>query len=257
MVPQLTAKLARTLQTRKNTPKEKQPEVSRGRGQRMRIVIIEDNKSVAKGIAYVLRDSGHAVDLIHDGQEADIFLASDGADVIILDVNLPGLSGIEVLRNLRARGDTRPVLMLTARSTTDDRITGLDAGADDYLIKPFEMAELEARLRALARRRNIPVVRPMSVGTLRYDPQTRQVTGPAGPVELPRRELSVFEAMILLKGRTVSKSQLLDSVYGTGADVDEQVVEVYVSRLRKRLKPYEVEIKVQRGLGYILQAAKV
>lgn len=222
----------------------------------MRIVIVEDNHSVAKGIAYILRDSGHAVDLLHDGEEADEFLKSDGGDIIVLDVNLPRLSGIKVMRNLRARGDTRPVLMLTARSSTDERITGLDAGADDYLIKPFEMAELEARLRALARRRNIPVVQRMSVGQLSYDPQTRQVIGPTGPLELPRRELSVFEAMVLLLGRTISKSQLLDSVYGTGADVDEQVVEVYVSRLRKRIKPYDVEIKMQRGLGYVMGAAK-
>lgn len=222
----------------------------------MRIVIIEDNRSVAKGIAYVLRDSGHAVDLIYDGEEADLFLKTDGGDIVILDVNLPGLNGIEVLQNLRARGDVRPVLMLTARSRTDERIAGLDAGADDYLIKPFEMAELEARLRALARRRETPVAQPMTVGMLSYDPQTRQVSGPAGTIDLPRRELAVFEAMVSLHGRTISKSQLLDSVYGTGADVDEQVVEVYVSRLRKRLKPYAVEIRAQRGLGYFMRASQ-
>ncbi|AXI44711.1 DNA-binding response regulator [Sulfitobacter sp. SK012] len=222
----------------------------------MRIVIVEDNISVARGIAYVLRDSGHAVDLLHDGQEADVFLRGDGGDVIVLDINLPGLSGIDVLRGLRQRGDTRPVLLLTARSSTGERIQGLDAGADDYLIKPFEMAELEARIRALARRRDVPVLQPMAIGALQFDPQTRQVTGPDGPIELPRKELSVFEAMILLRGRTVSKSSLLDSVYGTGADVDAQVVEVYVSRLRKRLKPHGVEIRVQRGLGYVMQSAK-
>lgn len=219
----------------------------------MKIAVIEDNVSVAKGIAYVLRDRGHAVDLIHDGQEADVFLRNEGADVIILDINLPRLDGITVLQNLRARGDNRPVLLLTARSTTDDRITGLDAGADDYLIKPFEMAELEARVRALARRRDIPVLQPLSIGSLSYDPQTRQILAQGQALDLPRRELSVFESMILVLGRTVSKSQLLDQVYGTGADVDEQVVEVYVSRLRKRLRPHGVEIRVQRGLGYVMQ----
>jgi len=219
----------------------------------VKIAVIEDNVSVAKGIAYVLRDRGHAVDLIHDGQEADVFLRNEGADVIILDINLPRLDGITVLQNLRARGDNRPVLLLTARSTTDDRITGLDAGADDYLIKPFEMAELEARVRALARRRDIPVLQPLSIGSLSYDPQTRQILAQGQALDLPRRELSVFESMILVLGRTVSKSQLLDQVYGTGADVDEQVVEVYVSRLRKRLRPHGVEIRVQRGLGYVMQ----
>lgn len=220
----------------------------------MRIVIVEDNQSVAMGIAYVLRDTGHAVDLIHHGTEADVFLRDDGADLIVLDVNLPGLSGIEVLANLRRRGDTRPVLLLTARSGTEERIEGLDAGADDYLVKPFEMAELEARIRALARRRDMPVVQAVTLGALTFDPQARLVMTPDGPLDLPRRELSVFEAMIEAKGRTVSKAQLLDRVYGTGADVEEQVVEVYVSRLRKRLKPHGVEIRVQRGLGYTVQA---
>ena len=220
---------------------------------RMRVVIVEDNESVAKGIAYVLRDAGHAVDLLHDGEDADAFLRDDGGDVIVLDVNLTGMNGIDVLRNMRRRKDERPVLILTAQDTTQERITGLDAGADDYLIKPFEMAELEARIRALARRRNIPVVKPIQVGELEFDLQSRQVSGPDGVLTLSRRELSVFEAMALSQGRTVSKQQLLDAIYGVGADVEEQVVEVYISRLRKRLKPHSIGIKMQRGLGYNLQ----
>ena len=219
----------------------------------MRIAVIEDNVSVAKGIGFVLADEGHAVDLVHDGAEADGFLHDDGADLIILDINLPRMSGIEVLRNLRRRGDDRPVLLLTARAATDERIEGLDAGADDYLVKPFEMAELQARVRALARRRALPVVKPFEVGPLEFDLQTRSVTGPGGPLELPRRELLMFEAMVLAQGRVVSKAQLLDAVYGVGADVEEQVVEVYVSRLRKKLKPFDITIKMQRGLGYALQ----
>lgn len=219
----------------------------------MRIVIVEDNESVAKGIAYVLRDAGHAVDLIHDGAQADAHLQNDGADLLILDVNLPGMDGLDILKNLRRRRDKRPVLLLTARGGTGERIAGLDAGADDYLVKPFEMAELEARVRALARRRDIPVVEPMRVGPLEFDPQNRQVTAGPDVLDLPRRELSVLEAMVLSQGRVVSKSQLLDAVYGVGSDVEEQVVEVYVSRLRKRLKPHGVEIKMQRGLGYQLQ----
>ena len=221
----------------------------------MRIVIVEDNESVAKGIAYVLRDAGHAVDLLHNGAEADDHLRDDGAELVILDVNLPGMSGIEVLQHMRRRGDERPVLVLTAQGSTQERITGLDAGADDYLIKPFEMAELEARIRALARRRNIPVVKPIDVGPLQFDLHSRQVSGPDGVLDLSRRELSVFEAMTLSNGRTVSKSQLLDAIYGVGTDVEEQVVEVYVSRLRKRLKPHGIEIKMQRGLGYNLQVS--
>ncbi|NNE87101.1 MAG: response regulator transcription factor [Silicimonas sp.] len=219
----------------------------------MRIVIVEDNESVAKGIAYVLQDTGHAVDLIHDGAAADAFLQNDGADLVVLDINLPGMSGIDVLQNMRRRGDRRPVLLLTARSSTDERIAGLDAGADDYLVKPFEMPELEARIRALARRRATPVVDSISLGALTFDPERRQLSGPDGDIDVPRREMSVLETLTAAQGRTVSKAHLLDSVYGTGTDVEESVVEVYVSRLRKRLKPYGVGIKVQRGLGYQLQ----
>ena len=218
----------------------------------MRIAIIEDNESVAKGIGFVLSDEGHAVDLIHDGRDADAHLKNDGADLIILDINLPGLSGIDVLRNLRNRKDDRPVLLLTARAATDERIAGLDAGADDYLVKPFEMEELQARIRALARRRSLPVVKPLQVGPLSFDLQTRTVTGPEGQIPLPKRELLMFEALTLALGRTLSKGQLLDATYGVGADVEEQVVEVYVSRLRKKLKPFGLEIKMQRGLGYQL-----
>lgn len=219
----------------------------------MRIVIVEDNESVAKGIAYVLRDTGHAVDLIHDGAQADDFLQNDGSDLIVLDVNLPGLDGIQVLKKMRLRGDGRPVLLLTARSSTDERIEGLDAGADDYLVKPFEMPELEARIRALSRRRESPVVHPLTLGTLTFDPGRRQLLNEAGEIDLPRREMSVLETLVNAQGRTVSKSQLLDNVYGTGADVEDSVIEVNISRLRRRLKPHGVGIKVRRGLGYQLQ----
>lgn len=219
----------------------------------MRIVIVEDNLNVAKGIAYVLRDAGHAVDLIHDGDEADAFLQGDGADIIILDIDLPGRDGVGVLRGLRQRGDMRPVLMLTAKSEISDKIAGLDAGADDYLAKPFEMDELAARIRALTRRSQTAALREDRIGTLVFDAVARQVFGPGGALDLPRREVAVFEALLDAQGRTVSKQMLLDRVYGTGTSVEEQVVEVYVSRLRKRIQNYGVEIRVQRGLGYNMQ----
>ena len=121
----------------------------------MRIVIIEDNKPLASGIAHRLRDRGYGVDLLYDGSDADVFLSSEGADLIILDINLPSMDGLEVLRRVRQRNDPTPILMLTARTNTSDRVAGLDAGADDYLVKPFELDELEARVRALSRRRDI------------------------------------------------------------------------------------------------------
>ncbi|MBT8475866.1 MAG: response regulator transcription factor [Alphaproteobacteria bacterium] len=221
----------------------------------MRIVIVEDNVSVAKGIAYRLRDDGHAVDLIHDGADADQFLRDDGGDVIVLDINLPGMDGIEVLNNLRTRGDMRPVLLLTARSETTEKIRGLDAGADDYLAKPFDLDEFSARIRALTRRGQAPRARQQGIGPLHFDAIARAIIGPEGPINAPRREVTVFETLLSAQGRTVSKQSLLDHLYGTGADVDEPVVEVYVSRLRKRLKPYRVEIRVHRGLGYCMQVS--
>lgn len=221
----------------------------------MRIVIVEDNVAVAKGIAYRLQDDGHAVDLLHDGAEADQFLRDDGADLVILDIKLPGVSGLDLLRAMRVRGDGRPVLMLTAQAELTDKVAGLDAGADDYLAKPFEMEELSARVRALSRRQ-APVERGLrEIGPLRFDDRARAVMGPLGDLSVPRREVALFECLLAARGRFVSKQILLDSMYGTGSDVDEAVVEVYVSRLRKRLRAFGVEITMRRGIGYAMAEA--
>ncbi|MEM9319175.1 MAG: response regulator transcription factor [Pseudomonadota bacterium] len=218
----------------------------------MRIVIVEDNISVAKGIAYRLRDEGHGIDLLHDGEDADAFLRDDGADLVILDIKLPGMSGLQILAAMRARGDRRPVLMLTAQSELHDKVAGLDAGADDYLSKPFEMDELSARVRALLRRGSQAGPAPRTIGQLQFDQTARTIIGPEGGLAVPRREISLFETLLAARGRSVSKQALLDGMYGTGSDVDEAVVEVYVSRLRKRLRGFGVEIRVRRGIGYAL-----
>lgn len=215
--------------------------------------MVEDNVGLAKGIAYRLEDAGHAVDILHDGHQASEFLRRDGSDLIILDINLPGTDGLTLLKQLRADGDPRPVILLTARAGTEDRVMGLDAGADDYLIKPFEMAELEARVRALSRRRSVPSRQTREIGRLSFDTTARELLADGRSLELPRRELSVFECLLFADGRLVSKEALLDHVYGVGADVEEKVVEVYVSRLRTRLKPHGVSIRSQRGLGYQMQ----
>ena len=218
----------------------------------MRIAIIEDNDSLAKGIAYRLQDLGHATDLLSDGLEADQFLRDDGNDIVVLDINLPGLDGLSILRNLRARGDGRPVLLLTARAQTGDLVAGLDAGADDYLTKPFAMAEFEARIRALARRRETPADDRLSLGPVGYSLTHHSATVRGEALDLARRELAVLEKLIRASGRLVSKETLLDHLYGAGAEVEPAAVEVHVSRLRKRLRPFGVDIEVQRGLGYRL-----
>ncbi|WP_106609438.1 response regulator transcription factor [Shimia abyssi] len=218
----------------------------------MRIVIVEDNEPLAKAISYRLRDRGHAADVLHDGRDADAFLAQESADLIVLDINLPGKTGLEILRDLRARGDNAHVILLTARIETSDRVAGLDLGADDYLVKPFEMDELEARIRALSRRRDLEFGAIEAIGALSFDRTARQVSANGSSLGIPRKELAVFECLLERRGRIVSKSVLTDHVYGIGADVDETAVEPLVSRLRRRLVDHGVAIKTARGLGYML-----
>lgn len=222
----------------------------------MRIALVEDNEALAKGVAYRLRDHGHAVDIISDGATADDYLRRDGADLVILDITLPERDGLSVLKALRARGDATPVIILTARTATRDRVLGLDAGADDYLVKPFEMEELEARVRALFRRRPDALRETEEIGDLTFDYSARQITHRGDAVDLPRRELAVFECLLESRGRVVSKSALLDRVYGVGSETEDRVIEVYISRLRKRLASHRVAIRTARGLGYMLDATE-
>ena len=218
----------------------------------MRIALIEDNESLARGIGNALRDRGHSVDWLANGIEANAFMATAGADLAIIDVNLPGMNGFDIVRAIRARGDTCPVLMLTAKGKTSDRVAGLDAGADDYLVKPFEMDELAARIRALARRRPDLQTQDEPVGTLRFNRAQRQLTGPAGPIDLPRRELALFEYLLQNKGRIVAKERIAEALYGTGSEVEPNAVELLISRLRRKIEDSGVAIRTARGLGYML-----
>lgn len=222
----------------------------------MRIVIVEDNETLAKAIAYRLRDRGHAAEVLLDGDEADLYLAQEGADLVVLDINLPGQSGLEILKSLRNRGDGVPVILLTARAETSDRVSGLDMGADDYLVKPFEMDELEARIRALSRRKDLDYGAKESIGGLEFDRAARQVSVQGEVMDIPRREIAVLECLLERRGRIVPKSQLTDYVYGVGADVEASAVEPHVSRLRKRLQDLGIRIKTARGLGYLLEVQK-
>ena len=222
----------------------------------MRVVLIEDNHSLARGIDNALRDLGHAVDHLDDGLDGDEFLARHAADVAIIDINLPRLSGIEIIRRLRARGDTLPALILTARGKTSERVAGLDAGADDYLVKPFDMAELIARLRALARRR--PQVAPQheTIGAQTYDRIRRRLAIADRSLDLPRRELALFELLLDHRGRLIDKDHIGAALYGTGASVEPNAVELLVSRLRRKLEGTGATIRTARGLGYMLDDAE-
>ena len=219
----------------------------------MRVVLIEDNAILARALVQALEADGHGVDWLGDGVEADSFLAQNGADLAVVDVDLPRLSGLEILRALRARGQSFPVLILTAQGQVSDRVTGLDAGADDYLVKPFEMAELRARIRALSRRPAEARLGIEAIGALRYDRATRSLQAGDAALPLARRELALFEAFIDNPGRVLSKDQLGERIYGTGADIDSNAVELLVSRLRRKLDGHGLTIRTLRGLGYIMQ----
>lgn len=221
----------------------------------MRIAVIEDNITLANGLAHQLRDQGHAVDILNDGDAGATFLAQEQADIVVLDINLPGRSGLEIVKGLRKRGDMTPVILLTAQCDTKDRVRGLDAGADDYLVKPFEMEELQARIRALLRRRPREEGHLEQIGSLVFDRTGRRVMADQVDLNLPRRELAAFECFVDRPDQIVPKSVLANHLYGVGADIEEKVVEVYVSRLRKRLTQYGVEIKVARGLGYMMKVS--
>ena len=219
----------------------------------MRIVLIEDNQILARAVEQALRQQGHAVDWLADGADGARFLAAEGADLAIIDINLPGMSGLDVVRQLVASGGQIPVMLLTARDDPDDRVLGLDAGADDYLTKPFDMAELCARVRALGRRRGMRSQTIEAVGELTYDRLGQRLVGPDGTLALTRRETALWETLLDNTARVLSKSALCDSIYGTGADIDVNAIELLVSRLRRKVDRYGVTIRTVRGLGYMLQ----
>lgn len=219
----------------------------------MRIVLIEDNDLLAKAVKHALQDDGHAVDWLVNGDEADDFLASAGGDLAIVDINLPRRSGIEIIQRLVGRENRMPILIVSARDSLEDRVLGLDAGADDYLVKPFEMDELRARVRALSRRKGDRVTSREQIGAIVYDRKARRLDIPGGQLVLPRRELALWEALIENLERVVSKEALSTAIYGTGVDIEPNAVELLVSRLRRKVEAHGIVIKAVRGLGYIMQ----
>lgn len=219
----------------------------------MRILIAEDDAILADGLQRALRQSGYAVDWVGDGVEADTAVDANEFDLLILDLGLPRRSGLEVLKRLRAKDSHLPVLILTALDGVNDRVRGLDLGADDYLAKPFELAELEARVRALTRRGMSGSSTLMKHGALSFDQVGRMARLNGEPLELSAREVSLLEIFLQRTGRLVSKDQLVEHLCEWGEEVSSNAIEVYVHRLRKKLENGGVRIVTVRGLGYSLE----
>ncbi len=218
----------------------------------MRLLVAEDDPILADALAHALRAGGHAVDGVADGAAADAALASSSFDVVVLDIGMPRMDGLEVLRRLRARRSRVPVLILTAHDSTEERVRGLDLGADDYLAKPFELAELEARIRALARRAGHGGQAIVVHGPLTFDTVGRVARLGDEIVELSARELGLLEILLAREGRLVSKEQIVNHLCRWDEEVSDNAVEVYMHRLRKKLEPGGVRISTLRGLGYCL-----
>ena len=221
----------------------------------MRILIVEDDLILADGLKNSLIQSGYAIDLVNNGADADSVLVYQPFDLVVLDLGLPKVGGFEVLKRLRARGSKTPVLILTANDDLNDRVKGLDLGADDYLSKPFNLAELEARVRALIRRGQSGGSAIMSVGKLQLDTANRAASYDNASLNLSARELAVLEILMLKVGKVVNKEQMLEKLCNFDEDISDNALEVYLHRLRKKLDHSDINIRNIRGLGYLLEAS--
>lgn len=216
----------------------------------MRILLVEDDKLLGDGVQVGLTQSGFNVDWVKDGVAAELALKTGEYAGVVLDLGLPRLSGLELLARLRGSNNKVPVLILTARDRVEDRIKGLDCGADDYLIKPFDLHELAARLRALVRRAGGQAAPKLQVGAIELDPAARQVSFRGRPVELSVREFALLQELMLNAGRVLTREQLAQRLYAWGEEIESNAIEVHVHHLRRKLAPELV--RTVRGVGYLL-----
>lgn len=221
----------------------------------MRILLVEDDAALGDGLSRSLSDWGFDVTLAETGGYAGGALATQPYDLMILDLGLPDMDGRDVLRQLRARKSAVPVLILTARDGLDDRVGGLELGADDYMTKPFELRELEARVKALLRRSRGGLNHNIGLGPLTLHTQEQTLTVNGMPLALPPREYGVLEALLLQSGRVVSKDSIAQRLAVRSEELADNAIEVYVHRLRKRLEPWGIGIRTLRGLGYLLETS--
>lgn len=221
----------------------------------MRILLVEDNQALADGLFAILRGTGHAVDVVSDGASADAAISAEAFDLVILDLTLPEMDGLEVLRAMRARQNRAAVLILTARGAAEDKVKGLDLGADDYMSKPFDVSEFEARVRMLLRRQAGLRSSALSFGGVDLDLNSRTFSAGGAPLDIPARELGLLEILFLRAGKVVSKEAIMQSLAAFDDDLSANAIEQYVSRLRKRIAPHGLTVRTARGIGYYLDKA--
>jgi len=214
----------------------------------MRVLLVEDDKMIGDALLRALEQSGNAVDWFHDGASADHALRTQQYDMVLLDLGLPKLTGMEVLNNLRSRKVNTPVLILTARDAVADRITGLDSGADDYLVKPFSIDELEARMRALLRRNTDSRDTKLTCGDLTLDPAKKTLKLKAKDIPLSAREFQIIEVLMRRSGALVSRAEIENFLYGWNQEIDSNTVDVYIHKLRQKIGAKK--IRTVRGLGF-------
>ncbi|MDR3395310.1 MAG: response regulator transcription factor [Parasulfuritortus sp.] len=216
----------------------------------MRVLLVEDDRMIGEAVAQALKDSSYAVDWVRDGQTALNTLATQVYDLMLLDLGLPKRDGLEVLRGVRGKNNPVPVLVITARDTLDDRIRGLDNGADDYILKPFEMTELLARMRAVTRRKGGVAGPVLSNGVITLDPATREVNLNGETIALSGREFSLLMALMVRPGAILSRSDLEDRIYGWNEEVESNAVEFLIHALRKKLGAKAIQNV--RGMGWMV-----
>ena len=224
----------------------------------MRLLLAEDEKELAKALAVILRHNNYSVDVVHNGEDALCYLENADYDGAILDIMMPKVNGLTVLRRIREGGNVIPVLILTAKSEIDDRVEGLDAGADDYLTKPFAMKELLARVRAMLRRRTESVDTKLTFGDLTLELSSCMLCCGEAKTRLTNKEFQMLEMLITADGGIISVERFMDKIWGYDSETEQNVVWVYVSYLRRKLLSIgsKVEIEAHRNLGYSLEAGK-
>jgi two-component system, OmpR family, response regulator len=229
----------------------------------MRILLVEDDKDLHAALFALLTGSGYAVDGVHDGASAEALVQAESFDLVILDLNLPQMDGLDVLRAMRARavqrgagGNAAAVMILTARGSAEDRVRGLDLGADDYLAKPFDVREFEARVRSLLRRQAGLRAATISLGALSLDLTTRQFSAQGAALDIPPRERALLELLIKRAGKVVAKEAIVQSLTSLDDMLSDNAIEQYVSRLRKRIAPLGLDLRTVRGIGYLLDVAQ-